>query len=390
MRYTPTAKQDTDDLRKLFNDVSKLVRNYADQHQEQNDDIACLVAGHLVKENMADFTIKVAPASRKRKAISGYDMFKQEMMLQTSEVSSTASTGKPNDLQNLMAKYAEAWKALKKNNPDKVNQLKLKAAEKTKARDAEPITTGGRLEVYHNDLNTITKSLVAMRDKYNFHAVLYHYTETDNDFMYPSDIFFNSKIASDNVDSVHKVLGHSLDLSLLKTFMKTTSEASSVPSSPTAGSPVQEDSALGVHADRVERLPGLPASQMEPLLSNLLPNGNAPARSALASTSATVFDNDKESLLKAEYLKGIREMATQMTSALRYSQVPWTDLLKNKHGELHLVNWPEYKHPDTEVETSPFHELTGMANLDNLSFWYIKLVYEGMKNGPIAIVRRHQ
>lgn len=92
-----------------------------------------------------------------------------------------------------------------------------------------------------------------------------------------------------------------------------TSEASSVPSSPTAGSPVQEDSALGVHADRAERLPGLPASQMEPLLSNLLPNGNAPARSALASTSATVFDNDKESLLKAEYLKGIREMATQMT-----------------------------------------------------------------------------
>ncbi|KAK4520727.1 uncharacterized protein ATC70_006606 [Mucor velutinosus] len=293
MRYTPTAKQDTDDLRRLFDDVSKLVRNYADQHQEQNDDIACLVAGHLVKENMADFTIKVAPASRKRKAISGYDMFKQEMMLQTSEVFSTASTGNPNDLQNLMAKYAEAWKALKKNNPDKVNQLKLKAAEKTKARDAEPITTGGRLEVYHNDLNTITKSLVAMRDKYNFHAVLYHYTETDNDFMYPSDIFLNSKIASDNVDSVHKVLGHPLDLGLLKAFMKTTSEASSVPSSPTAGSPVQEDSALGVHADRAERLPGLPASQMKPLLSNLLPNGNAPACSALASTSAIVFNNDK-------------------------------------------------------------------------------------------------
>ncbi|KAK4512264.1 uncharacterized protein ATC70_002960 [Mucor velutinosus] len=282
MCYTPTAKQDTDDLRRLFDNVSKLVRNYSDQRQEQNGDIACLVAGHLVKENMADFTIK------------------------TSEVSSTASKGKPNDLQNLMAKYAEAWKALKKNNPDKVNQLKWKAVEKTKARDAEPITTGGRLEVYHNDLNTITNSLVAMRDKYNFHAVLYHYTETDNDFMYP-------KIASDNVDSVHKVLGHPLDLGLLKTFMKTTSEASSVPSSPTAGSPVQEDSALGVHADRAERLPGLPASQMEPLLSNLLPNGNAPARSALASTSATVFDNDKESLLKAECLKGIREMATQMT-----------------------------------------------------------------------------
>ncbi|KAK4512109.1 uncharacterized protein ATC70_013352 [Mucor velutinosus] len=113
------------------------------------------------------------PAGKEKQSVAMTCSFKKEMMLQTSEVSSTASKEKPNDLQNLMAKYAEAWKALKKNNPDKVNQLKLKAAEKTKARDAEPITSGGRLEVYHNNLNTITKSLVAMLDKYNFHAILY-------------------------------------------------------------------------------------------------------------------------------------------------------------------------------------------------------------------------